>query len=187
METRLSKDPSYQRLNKGRAIMGNVSYWLAVDHLLLVQVTLAQEQYRRFELRDLELMVVRPNSVRRIAGWVVGILLAIFLGLAGFATFRTVTNPAADEAALAILAAIPAAILGIVWLWILVPGRFCQVRIRTGVQTLFAPGIVRLPKARRFVAAIRAAVEAMPAPLDAHSVAVPAVEPGATEPAPPAP
>ena len=177
METRLSKDPSYQRLHKGRAVTGNVSYWLAADHLLLVQVTLAQEQYRRFELRDLELVVVRPNSVRRIAGWIVGVFLAGLLGLAAFATFRAVADPGSDAAALAIVAAIPAAILGIAFLWILIPGRFCQVRIRTGVQTLYAPGIVRLPTARKFVAAIRAAVEALPATRDADPLVAPAVEP----------
>ncbi|KAB2666107.1 MAG: hypothetical protein DVB31_08770 [Verrucomicrobia bacterium] len=185
MELRLPKDPAYERICSGHTPTGSASYWLGRDHLLLVETSFVTEQCRRFELRDLELVVVQPTSTRLVAGSVLACAFVVLLSLAAIASFRAASSNASDAAIWAVLAGIPTVVLGAALAWVVLPGRFCRVRIRTGVQTLAAPGISRLPKATRFVARLRAAlaptVDAAPA---APLAPQPAAGNASTDPAP---
>lgn len=167
METRLPKDPAYERLFKGRTLTGSVSYWLGPGHVLMVENSFVVESCRRFDLDDLELVVVQPNSVRKVAVFILSLCLLVFGGLALMALLRVFSGGGEDATALAIAASIPAAgsAAALAWAWF--PGRFCRVYIRTAVQTLTAPGIVRVPKARHFVARLQAALPAGTAAPDA--------------------
>jgi hypothetical protein len=184
MPTRLPKDPAYRKIGGGLTATGSASYWLAQDHLILVETKFVVEQYRRFELHALECVVVQPTTTRRLAGGVVGIAFLAVASLAGLTGYRWSIGASGDAPLWFALASIPTVVLAAAFAWIVIPGQFCRIRIRTGVQTFAAPGLNRLPRARRFIAALRAAV--------ATQAAVPATEPvraptSATVPPEPAP
>ena len=69
MQERLQNDPAYRRLKcSSNYVVGHVSYWLASDHLLLVDVIGFVERYRQFRLADIELIVIRPTRTRMLLG-----------------------------------------------------------------------------------------------------------------------
>ena len=65
MSDLLQHNPAYRRLRSSWIpLIGNTSYWLAEDHLLVVEVLGVLERYRKFRLEDIEHVVIRPNRLR---------------------------------------------------------------------------------------------------------------------------
>jgi hypothetical protein len=181
MHQTFSKDPRYRRLPSNRIpVIGSASYWLASDHLLIVDVIGILERYRRIRLDDIEVVLVQPNHLRRIFAGILSAFLLLLLPAAfGFIVYLARSNNDSDFLPLlfllSALALVPIALL----LWILVPGPFCQTRLRTSVQDIRLPGLFRLKVAREFVAALRIAAPVTPQPASSDAPATPDSTPAA--------
>jgi hypothetical protein len=123
--------------------------WLAPDHLLAVDFTIASEDYRRFYFRDIEAFVLRRTAHRQVWNW---IFLVLGLLTAGpfVIGWRSSGNGGLGVAALSFAA---------FWLiFILVNtlrGGTCQTHIRTAVQFEQLPSLGRLPVARKVLARLQ--------------------------------
>ncbi len=117
--------------------------WLAADHLLAVDYTIASEEYRRFYFRDIEAFIVRRTAQRQVWNW---ILLALLLLTAGpfFVAWRS-----EGSGGFLITTLIFAAFWSICLLVNTLRGPTCQTHIRTAVQLEQLPSLSRLPVARR--------------------------------------
>ena len=159
MITRLPKDPAYRRLRASNIPAGRTSYWLASDHLLMVERTLIVERYRRFELSDLEVLVIQPNSWRRNVSLFLTPFLVGLIAATAFAGARVAADPTdSDTVVWLVLATIPTALLSGALGWVVFPGQFCRTQLSSGVQTLNLGGLNRLPRARQFAREIHDAV-----------------------------
>jgi hypothetical protein len=165
MSHRLARDPAYRRLRPGRRTpSGHLSCWLATDHLLVVQTLGYAEQYRRFDLKDIQAVVLNPSPWR----WILLLCSALtwipLVGVASWAAFTHFDNPSSDWAA---PVAISAAILSVFPLLILVgcavSGSLARIRIVTGVQSTTLPGLFNQTRARAFAAELQsAAIQRLP-------------------------
>lgn len=154
---RLAEDPAYTRLpGSRRALMGDVQYWLARDHLLLVEVVGMVEKYRRFDLQELVALTVRPTRQRLWQMLVLGLLAGAILAFGVFLIFLSPT----DETRLIgeVCLGLPVILLGMMGgvLWV---GPSCELRLTTSVQTLVLPGLHRRKGAEMFRAALLRAVQ----------------------------
>ena len=139
--------------------------WLAADHLLSVDFTIASEEYRRFYFRDIEAFVVRRTAQRQIWNWVLlglalvtaGPLLALFISEQKSGAAWSFT---ADNGGLLIAAGIVLAFWALLILINTLRGPTCRVHVRTAVQCepLFSLG--RLSTARKVLARIRPLIAA---------------------------
>ncbi len=158
---RLALDPTYRRLpGAGWTPNGPVQYWLARDHLLLVEVVWFKERYRRFDLKDLEALTLGQTRWR---WWGSLALLAPVL----FATMLTSWFWTSDGAELnefqknvfgGLLLLVTLMLVGLLvrFFW---RGPTSRVRLKTSVQELSLPGLKRLRAAREFRDQILAAAQ----------------------------
>lgn len=123
--------------------------WLAEDHLLAVDYTIASEEYRRFYFRDIEAFIIRQTASRQIWNWILAVLLLLTAG-PFFLGWRSTGSGGLLIAALSFAA---------FWLLCLVVnsarGATCQTHIRTAAQTEQLPSLGRLPVARRVLARLQ--------------------------------
>jgi hypothetical protein len=117
--------------------------WLAADHLLAVDYTIASEEYRRFYFRDIEAFIVRRTAQRQVWNW---ILLALLLltAVPFFVAWRS-----EGSGGFLITALIVAGFWSLLLLINTLRGPTCQTHIRTAVQLEQLPSLSRLPVARR--------------------------------------
>lgn len=180
----LKRDPNYQNLKAGsRSMLGQSSYWLGPNHLLVVEVTNYVERYRRFYFRDVQAILVQ-HSQRRF-WWNLG----LGIGLAGaLLIFLALAFPALQQGFNNADYFITGAWLAVVLLFttfLLVNtlrGPTCAVYLRTAVQTQKLPGLGRQRKADGFVAALQTHIAAAQAP-SAAEVQSPAPAPPPSAPA----
>jgi hypothetical protein len=159
----LLQDPAYRRLRSSLIpLVGSSSYWLAEDHLLVVDVFGLVERYRKFRLEDIEHIVIRPNRLRLILGLILGSLLIPFLGMAiGFwiAGLTAIDGEGEGWIVAAVFVSVVAAILIPILAFVLIGGTMCEVRMTTAVQEIRLPGLYRLPKARALVQELQATTQ----------------------------
>jgi len=157
---RLDQDPQYTRIpGGGRRLLGPVQYWLAPDHLLLVEVVGLVEKYRRFELGQIEAITVRDTTFR-IRRLLAAMVTFTIFGALGF--FLLISNQAAATnqtgslmvGGISVAAALLS--LGLMVRWLLL-GRACEVRLTTSLQAHFLPAVDSRPQAKVFCAAVVAA------------------------------
>jgi energy-converting hydrogenase Eha subunit C len=123
--------------------------WLAPDHLLAVDYTVASEEYRRFYFRDIEAFIIRRTARRQVWNW---ILLALILFTTGPFVIAWRSQ---GEGGLLIAA------IGFATFWLLfllantLRGATCQTHIRTAVQMEELPSLARLPAARKVLARLQ--------------------------------
>jgi hypothetical protein len=185
MNERLDQDPRYRRLPAcRRPLLGSASYWLGPDHLLIVDSMGVLERYRKVRYPDIETVLIQPNRIRAIGAGVIGIILVFLLAGGGVGSFFILREPDSNLLPLlgliGLLIALPVALL----LWWIIPGTFCQTRLRTSVQDVRLPGLYRLGTARQFANALHAAAIA-----HAGKIPVPVADssnpPADPQPAPP--
>lgn len=142
------KSKMYRKLSgSGFSLMLTRSLWQGPDHLLWVEGSLAQEQYKRFYLADIQALVMRRTHRRTLWAVVWG---AFFLLFGALAQFGSGTNYASI-----VMAAIFLVILVVHWL--LGPG--CEVFLQTAVQMEKLSTLVRERKAVKVMNRIKAAAE----------------------------
>jgi hypothetical protein len=174
----LKHDPNYRRLPvTSRLPLGKATFWLARDHLFIVEVQLFHELYRRFNLRDIQALQVVPSRGALFLNLTLGMLLVVMLAL----VIIFGGEPAAVVVWLAVIA-LTALVLG----WSLFLGPACRLNVRTAVQTAALPGIRRQRHAQRLWAELMPAILAAQADMVSTTVpapddATPAEEPGAAE------
>ena len=124
--------------------------WLAADHLLAVDFTIASEDYRRFYFRDIEAFVIRRTARRQVWNWVFLVLILLTAGPFSIGVAHRRASGGFLIAALSIAA---------FWLaFILINtlrGATCQTHIRTAVQFEQLPSLGRLPVARKVLARLQ--------------------------------
>ncbi len=162
MADRLQNDPGYRRLKSSlKAYPSHASYWLAADHLLVVDVVGFVERYRQIRLEDIELVLIRPTALRLILGWILGAVALPFAALTGWMLY--VGNSTADTdwyVGAAIAGFVLATVLG-AWALVMVGGQTCQTRLVTGVQEIRLAGLYRVPRATAFANELRTAAAAL--------------------------
>jgi hypothetical protein len=130
------------------------SLWLGKDHLLHVINRGYSEEYKRFDYRDIQALIIRDTRT----GTVLGIVLGAFAGINLFllALGRFVWSW--DRVAL-----IPLAISSAFWvlcfLLELVAGPTCSCHLRTAVQFEPLPSLFRLRRAHRAIDLLRNRIE----------------------------
>ena len=163
MSDLLHQNPAYRKLRSSLIpLVGSSSYWLAEDHLLVVDVLGVLERYRKFQLEDIENIVIRPNRLRLILGLILGLLLVPFVAMAiGFwiAGLNSTDGGGEPWIFAAIFATTIAAILLPILAFVLIGGTMCEVRMTTAVQEIRLPGLYRLPKARALVQELQSAAQ----------------------------
>jgi hypothetical protein len=123
--------------------------WLAADHLLAVDSSMAAESYRRFYFRDIEAFVVRRTSARQ--NWNVFFLI---MGLLTAGPFFLLWLNGGDGGFL--FAAICIAVFwGVLALLNTLRGPTCQTHIRTAVQLEQLPSLGRLRVAEKVIARLQ--------------------------------
>lgn len=164
----LAKDPNYRRIPlPGRTLTGRCTYWLAKDHLLLVEVQFATETYRRFALRDIAGMVVR--STRAFEFWITvgGVLV---LGSAAISV--GFLNNDMSEAFLVTAGALflPSMIATLVHI---ARGRTAYCELITAVQTFRLPGVKRQKQADGLIQLLAGAIRELESTNPSHSRVAP--------------
>lgn len=147
----LRHDPNYLRLpGGGRTIVGQASYWLARDHLLVVEVQFATERYRRFDLAEIQTVIARRTQDLK---WRGTLLLTVTLALLVPLFFQI-------EIETMILLSVFAAVSGVGFLVDCLLGHTSRADLRTAVQTFRLPGLTRWRRTEQFLAALAPAVQA---------------------------
>jgi hypothetical protein len=130
-------------------LLGHDSLWLSQDHLLAVRNRRFVEEYQRFDLREIQAIVIRRHARFVIpVYWVafsVALLIAVIVG-------RVRGNAALTNDAWVILA-----LLGVYWLAISLFGSgSCQLQTAVGAYPL--PGLYRMRAAQRVLRILEARI-----------------------------
>ena len=143
---------TYQRLTgRKRALVGYSQLWLAPDHLLLVRSTRFTEKYQRFSLADIQAIVITglptkmPFQVISFAALIIGIA-AYLTSTLFFAKVIIGLGTILTAAAIVVNFSL---------------GPRCRCHLQTAVSREVLPPVDRLRSARRFLARIRPAIEAV--------------------------
>jgi hypothetical protein len=162
----LKRDPNYQRLKAGsRSMLGQSSYWLGPNHLLVVEVTNYVERYRRFYFRDVQAILVQHSQRRFWWNLALGICLAVALLIFLVVAFPALQRGFNNADYFITGAWLAMALLFTTFLLVnTLRGPTCAVYLRTAVQTQKLTGLSRQHKAAGFVAALQPRIEAAQAP-----------------------
>ncbi|MBI5802197.1 MAG: hypothetical protein HZA92_15920 [Verrucomicrobia bacterium] len=132
--------------------------WLGVDHLLLVDSTLASQDLKRFFFRDIQAVIVRKTHSGRTVNIVMASFAAVVCGLT-----LTVNDPAGRIALFVI-----AAFFGVVLLVNSLFGPTCETHLQTAVQREQLPSLHRLRTARKVLRTLRPLIESAQGQLTAE-------------------
>jgi hypothetical protein len=136
----------FRKISRVRSLLGTTRWYLSEDCLLASRGNYTAE-YRRFYLRDLESIVVWPNSFWLLRPIIPGVLLGALGGLLGYKVNFTTG---------AIFGGI-----GLAWALLeLALGPTAKTRIRTTGATVDLPLVKRARHARKVLTKIDAAVRA---------------------------
>lgn len=157
----LKKDPNYQKLKLGGAgLLSQSSFWLAADHLLVVEVSNYVERYRRFYFRDVQAIVIQESRTRW--WWSVGFSTLLVLSLAALALTKFDTSrPDMIAMGIWLTVALGLGMALAINLWC---GPTCVVLVRTAVQTQRLPNIRRRPRAEKLIDRLEPAINAAQTP-----------------------
>lgn len=142
----------YRKLTrKKRTLMGSTQVWLGDDHVLMVRSTHFQEEYRRFQLSDIQALVA-VETAPRLA---MQVLLLTGVALAFFGMFG------ADG----IFGRTFFALLGVTLLGIaaydIVRGQRCRCRLLTEVSSETIDPVTRTSDFRRLLTSLEPTLEAV--------------------------
>jgi len=162
----LKADPNYQRLRiGGRGWNGYASYWLAADHLLIVEVVNYTERYRRFYFRDLQAAFVQETRQQLWLNLALGLLVVFMLVIVGSAL--PASGNWSTEASVGVGICTGLGLAFFVGLVVnTVRGRTCSVHLRTAVQTHRLKNLNRWREAGRFLEQLQPRVLAVQSPTE---------------------
>jgi hypothetical protein len=165
-------NPRYGRLTgKRRSIAGFTQLWMGQGHLLLVNSSRFTEKYQRFSFADIQAIVVTDGPDRTIPQ-ILAVLASIAWGTLAFAV---------DLQFGKWFFAITGAILLSLALLDIARGPRCRCFVHTAVSRWPLPPVSRQRVARRVLATIVPAIEAVQGTLPAEQLAQIAISEGTTE------
>lgn len=123
--------------------------WLGVDHLLLVDSTIASQDLKRFYFRDIQAISLRKTH----SGRTVSIVMALFAAVA--CAFTLGVNDPVGRNALFVMAGIFGTFLLVNFLL----GPTCETHLQTAVQREQLPSLRRLRTARKVLRLLRPLLE----------------------------
>ena len=132
-----------------------IQLWLGPEHLLSVDSDGYREEYKRFDYRNIQAIILRKTRQGAIANVVLAIVVAVFGGSA-FA--------AADPVVRGILLFI-AGFFGLLLLINALRGPTCQCRLLTAVHSLDLVSLTRLRTARKALERISPFIEQAQGPI----------------------
>jgi hypothetical protein len=142
----------YRKLTrKKRTLLGSTQLWLGDDHVLMVRSTRFIEEYRRFQLSDIQAVVAceRPPWVLMQVALIIGAVM-FFLGMAGVDfLFARIFLAAIGVLLLAILA------------YDSVRGQRCHCRLLTEVSAEILNPVTRVSDYNRLLSVLQPAIEAV--------------------------
>jgi hypothetical protein len=142
---------AYRKLTrKKRTLFGSTQLWLEDDHVLMVRSTRFQEEYRRFQLADIQALVAVETPVRI---WLIAVL-AINVGLSLLGLFGS------PEIFGRTFFAVSATMLFGLIVYELVRGQRCRCRLLTEVSSEVLDPVTRISDYRRLLADLGPALEA---------------------------
>ena len=148
----LSKDPNYERIRaRTTSVTARASYWLARDHLLVVGIETATERYRRFNLDDLQAVVIRHTN--RFALW------NVILGVLDLLLVSFMIMLAQGDQGAFVVCGVFLSVLILITIVHVARGPTVSCDLITAVQNFRMPGVVRRRDADRIVAALKAHAE----------------------------
>jgi hypothetical protein len=141
-----ASNPSYRKVRGGGFTWkGRGQLWLAPDFLLEVNSIFITETYRRFFFQDIRAFVIQRTNVRRIWGWIFGVV-GLIAGVVTGSLLTTALVNHTEDFSTALY--IPAGFFGVAFLFCLVmwilnltfgPSCNCQVLTQAGWRALSAP------------------------------------------------
>lgn len=151
----LKHDPNYRPLPvTGSSLLGKATYWLAPDHLLVVEIQAVVESYRRFELKDVQALELAPTVGSKVMNWIV---CCLFAAASGVIAAALTTEFFDTNTLLFSFTPVALTLLGI-FAYSLWAGPSCRFTLKTAVQSVVLPGISRRRKAERLWAELEAAI-----------------------------
>jgi len=130
------------------------SLWLGKDHLLHVINRGYTEEYKRFDYRDIQAVLLRATPAGTIISVVLGVIAGINVALLALGRFVWSWDR---------IALIPLAISSAFWVFCflieLAAGSTCSCHLRTAVQYEPLPSLFRIRKAHRAIDLLRARIE----------------------------
>src|SRR5262245_28317583 len=140
-------EKEYRRLTGARQrrnqIFTRSSLWLGADHLLSVDSTGYNEDYKRFYFRDIQAITIAISIRRRLWNWVLGTLTGLTLiGWGYVVAGNTDVGFIVFNSIITFLTAVPL-------LWNNLLGPTCNCQLRTAVQTEDLPSLNRVRRVRR--------------------------------------
>ena len=130
------------------------SLWLGTDHLLHVINRGYTEEYKRFDYRDIQALMIRATSTGTILSIILGVIAGINIFILALGRFVWSWSQ---------VALIPLAISSGFWalcfLLELAAGPTCSCYLRTAVQFEQLPSLFRVRKAHKAIDLLRARIE----------------------------
>ena len=123
--------------------------YLGPDHILLVEMSMFSETYRRCFFKDIQAMSFRP-TVNGYIGTALLLLPPIGIALAAWLNRGDGNTPV--FLVFLFFVSLPSIVNGVL-------GPTCAFQIQTAVQTLRVPSLRRIRTARRFIARMRPLIE----------------------------
>ena len=147
----------YRRLpGRRRGFLQGASVWIAPDHLLLVKSMRFREEYKRYQLQDIQAIVIANRPRFHISTRAAGIAIVWLIAFAALLRFPWGAP----------LLWTAAAALAIAWVYVSA-ARSCTCRIYTAVSRDDLPSVYRTWLAKRFLRAIQPRITAVQGEWDA--------------------
>ncbi|HEV3332344.1 MAG TPA: hypothetical protein VG096_15245 [Bryobacteraceae bacterium] len=159
---------SYRKLpGRRRGFLRGASVWLAPDHLLLVNSMRFREEYKRYQLRDIQGIAVARCVRFHLSTRALVIAILWLLPWMFFPLFPSATVP--------LVLALVGLILALAWLYISIKCS-CTCRIYTAVSRDELPSVYRTWVADRFLRAVEPEIAAVQGALESESAEANSVE-----------
>ncbi len=144
-----------------RGFVWGASVWLGADHLLLVRSMRFREEYKRYQLRDIQAIVVAKAPRFHISTR--SATIAALLGIAFL-----ITRPAELRTGIPFAAIFGILAAGLLLAWLVISAAFsCCCRIYTAVSSDELPSLYRTWTARQFLSQMEPLIDQAQGALDA--------------------
>lgn len=156
----MAEPKEYKKLpGRGRRFLSHQFLYLGLDHLLVVNRSSHQENYKRFYFKDIQSIIARKTHTGKIGNAFIGIMAALTAVLA-FISGSGALEPllVVCGAFLVILAANT------------INGPTCQTHIKTAVQTEKLPSLIRFRMVNKMLKRIRPKIEEAQGVMDKSAI-----------------
>lgn len=149
----LHEDPNATRVASGYTIAGGTSCWLTPGRLVVVEQQLVVEEYRRFELRNIQSLVLWETRLGLVAS------IVLLLGILMFAVGAIVAATTGAPLPVLVICSGSALLLSVSLVLHRWRGPTARLEIHTAVQRFVVPGVHRWRAGLRMMDAVTQAAQ----------------------------